>query len=56
MFGACYLLFLVGSDRHATDAVAQERCIRPIRALVQSIFREASSAASVWVASSFMGL
>jgi hypothetical protein len=55
MFGACYLLFLVRAIvtrlmpwRKA--AVFGQSSIR------ESVFREASSAASVLVASSFMGL
>ncbi len=55
MFGACYLLSLAGAilsrlmPWRKSEHTGQVR-IRP------SIFREASSAASVWVASSFMGL
>jgi hypothetical protein len=53
-FAACYLLSLAG---------AIVRRLMPWKAVAfgpsrsrESIFREASSAASVWVASSFMGL
>ena len=53
MFGACYLLSLasaiVGRLTPWRKASGQPR-------VRQSIFREASSAAGVWVASSFMGL
>lgn len=53
MFGACYLLSLAGAIlKRLTPwrkAAGQPRGR-------QSIFREASSAAGVWVASSFMGL
>jgi hypothetical protein len=55
MFGACYLLFLVRAvvsrlmPWRKGEAFGQSH-------IRESIFREASSAASVLVASSFMGL
>ena len=55
MFGACYLLFLARAivtrlmPWRKSPAFGQSR-------IRESIFREASSAASVLVASSFMGL
>jgi len=55
MFGACYLLCLAGAIftrlmPWRKGAASGEARIR------DSIFKEASGAASVWVASSFMGL
>jgi hypothetical protein len=55
MFGACYLLSLAGAILTRLmpwrkSATSGETGIRT------SIFKEASSAAGVWVASSFMGL
>lgn len=55
MFGACYLLSLAGAILARLmpwrkSATSGQTGIRT------SIFKEASSAAGVWVASSFMGL
>jgi hypothetical protein len=55
MFGACYLLSLAGAvitrltPWRKTEVSGHPR-------VRQSIFKEASSAAGVWVGSSFMGL
>lgn len=55
MFGACYLLCLAGAI--FTRLMPRRKGVAEGEARVrESIFREASSAASVWVASSFMGL
>ena len=54
MFGACYLLSLAGAI--VTRLMPWRKAQHGQPRVRQSIFREASSAASVWVASSFMGL
>ncbi|HEY5972325.1 MAG TPA: hypothetical protein VIT22_10235 [Pseudoxanthomonas sp.] len=55
MFGACYLLCLAGAI--ITRLMPwRKRAASDQGRIRGSIFREASSAASVWVASSFMGL
>ncbi len=55
MFGACYLLFLVRAI--VTRLMPWRKGAASGQARIrESIFREASSAASVLVASSFMGL
>lgn len=53
MFGACYLLSLAGAI--VARLMPWRRASGQAR-VRQSIFREASSAAGVWAASSFMGL
>ena len=53
MFGACYLLSLASAIFARLTPWRRASGQPRVR---QSIFREASSAAGVWVASSFMGL
>ena len=53
MFGACYLLFLFRAIVKRSMPWRREGALGQPR---ESIFREASSAASMMVASSFMGL
>lgn len=55
MFAACYLLFLVRAVVARLMPWRKGAAFGPSR-MRESIFREASSAASVLVASSFMGL
>ena len=55
MFGACYLLFLLRAMLARVMPWRRTSAIDPTGRR-ESIFREASSAASVLVASSFMGL
>ncbi len=55
MFGACYLLFLFRAAVTRLVPWRSQARFRELR-VRESIFREASSAASVMVASSFMGL
>jgi len=54
MFGACYLLFLLRAMLTRVMPWRRVAAFDPCRR--DSIFREASSAASVLVGSSFMGL
>ena len=53
MFGACYLLSLASA---IVARLAPWRGASGRPRVRQSVFREASSAAGVWAASSFMGL
>ena len=55
MFGACYLLFLARAILTRLMPWRRSTAFRQSR-IRESIFKEASSAASVLVASSFMGL
>ena len=55
MFGACYVLFLFRAIGTRLLPWREQAFFRKL-ATRESIFREASSAASVLVASSFMGL
>lgn len=55
MFGACYVLFLFRAVVTRLMPWREQAFFRKIRTR-ESIFTEASSAASVMVASSFMGL
>jgi hypothetical protein len=55
MFGACYLLSLAGAIVGRLTPWRKAEGSDPAR-VRQSIFKEASSAAGVWVGSSFMGL
>jgi hypothetical protein len=54
-FAACYLLSLAGAILRRVMPWRKAAAFGPSRT-GESIFMEASSAASVWVASSFMGL
>lgn len=55
MFGACYVLFLLRAFATRMMPWREQSFFRKF-ATRESIFKEASSAASVMVASSFMGL
>ena len=55
MFGACYVLFLCRAIATRLMPWREQAFFRKF-GNAESIFREASSAASVMVASSFMGL
>ena len=55
MFGACYVLFLFRAVVTRLLPWREQSLFRELGTR-ESIFREASSAASVMVASSFMGL
>jgi len=55
IFGACFLLSLGGAFIKRLMPWRKSAADRQAR-IRDSIFKEASSAASVWVASSFMGL
>ena len=55
MFGACYVLFLLRAVLYRVMPWRRPASLDP-SGRRESIFREASAAASVLVASSFMGL
>ena len=55
MFGVCYLLFLLRAVLHRVMPWRRPQAFRTV-ARHESIFSEASTAASVLLASSFMGL
>lgn len=55
MFGACYVLFLLRAIARRLMPWRKGPAFAPSRAS-ESIFREASGAASMMIASSFMGL